>query len=234
MISEAIILAGGKGTRLQSVIPDLPKPMAPVRGKPFLEYLLKFLSAQGIKSAILSVGYEHEKIVAHFGKTFSGLNLRYAIEDRPLGTGGGIRLASSMMTGESAIVFNGDSLFCINLNSFSAFHAANNAILSLALLPMKNFDRYGTVKVNEGNLILAFREKRPTESGLINAGVYAINRKIWEQFDFPASFSFEKDLMETHCQGVPFYGYVEDAYFIDIGIPEDYQRAQNEFERFEN
>lgn len=234
MIEEAIILAGGKGTRLQSVVADLPKPMAPVRNKPFLEFQLNYLQKQGVKSAVLSVGYKHESIIDHFGQNYGGLELRYAIEDQPLGTGGGIKLAAQMLQSDSAFVLNGDSIFEANLEAFSQFHSNKNTLLSITLLPLKEFDRYGTVEIDNDSRITAFKEKRPMQEGMISSGIYAMSNQIWSEFEFPEVFSFEKDLMEKYCGSNAFYGYVEDAYFLDIGIPEDYERAQTEFGRFEN
>lgn len=223
---EAIVLAGGMGTRLRSVLTDLPKPMAPIVDKPFLEYVLNQLHATGFKKVIFSVGYKWELIQAHFGSNFKGMTIAYAVENVPLGTGGGIRLAFEQTTGQNVCVFNGDTMFKLDIQSFYAQHIANDAMMSIALKPMENFDRYGTVACNEGHRITVFEEKKQTAKGLINAGVYLINRELWKEVDVTQNFSFEKDIMERYLETLRFMGFAFDAYFIDIGIPADYAQAQ--------
>lgn len=227
MIKEAIILAGGKGTRLQSIISDIPKPMALVDGRPFITYLLDFLISNNIQRVILSVGYMHESIINFLGNSYKSLSISYAIEDKPLGTGGGIIYASRLIEENNYFLLNGDSFFNINLQKINEFHITNKCDFTLAIKPLKNFDRYGTVEV-KNNRILSFNEKKYCEIGLINAGIYLLDKKILNSLDLPEVFSFEKDFLEVFTKEFYFGAYIDDKYFIDIGVPEDYHLAQKE------
>lgn len=228
MITEAIILAGGLGTRLRSVVADLPKCMAPVNGKPFMAYVIDHLQQQGIEKFILSVGYKHEAIVEFINAQYSTMNVQFSIEEEPLGTGGAIKLSCGLATEENIIVTNGDTLYKINLHQLSSFHQQQNAECTLSLKPMKNFDRYGVVELNNDSSIASFKEKQFYSEGLINGGMYAINKNKFVQEELPQKFSFEKDYLETLYNKRKMYGIVQDEYFIDIGIPEDYERAKAE------
>lgn len=228
IIKEAIILAGGLGTRLRSAIPDLPKCMAPVNGNPFLHYVIAYFKKQGIEKFIFSLGYKHELIEEFLKKELSIINYQLSIEKDPLGTGGAIKLACTKATGKTVVVINGDTFFKINLSELSLFYEKNNADCTLCLKPMKNFDRYGAVELNEDNSIKSFSEKKFYTSGLINGGAYALNAKRILSEDLPDIFSFEKDYLEKFHTAKKFMGFVQDEYFIDIGIPEDYERAQEE------
>jgi D-glycero-alpha-D-manno-heptose 1-phosphate guanylyltransferase len=227
MIQEAIILAGGLGTRLRDAVPDLPKCMAPVNGRPFIAYVVDYLQQQGITDIIFALGYKNEA----FESFLSSLNINYqlSIEDEPLGTGGAIRLACNKIIGEDAIITNGDTLFEVNIAELSQFHLDNNADCTLSLKPMKDFNRYGVVELNDDNIVSSFKEKQYYKSGLINGGVYAINAKQLLQEGLPEKFSFEKDYLEKYYDNRKMLGFVQDGYFIDIGIPGDYQRAGREF-----
>ncbi len=230
----AIVLAGGLGTRLRSVISDMPKPMAPVSGKPFLHYIFVYLQKQGIKEAILSVGYKHEMIEEFFGHSYLGINISYALELEPLGTGGGIKQALDIAQSD-AFVLNGDTFFDVNLSALHTFHQIKNSDLSLSLKRMERFDRYGTVALDADARVLQFNEKQYREEGLINGGVYLLNKDLFKKIEqqegqkLADKFSFEKDVMEKHLKNLHFYGREFEGYFIDIGIPEDYQKAQEDF-----
>lgn len=228
---EAIVLAGGLGTRLQSVIPDLPKPMAPVGGRPFLAYVLRQLSEGGIRKAILSVGHKHETILTHFGHRFGPLVLDYSIESEPLGTGGAIVLALDHVDEEHVWVVNGDTFFDVDFGHLFDRHVSAGADLSMALKPMKQFDRYGCVTVDRSGRILGFTEKQYREEGLINGGVYVMRKSALTPAEFPAKFSFEKDFLEMNVSSMYLQGMPFEGYFIDIGIPEDYQKASVELEK---
>jgi D-glycero-alpha-D-manno-heptose 1-phosphate guanylyltransferase len=229
MVKECIVLAGGLGTRLRSVVNDAPKCLAPVNGRPFLYYVFRFLKKQGVSRVILSLGYKHEQIADWCGTHEKELHLVYATEPEPLGTGGAIRLALQQVTGDEALILNGDTLFDLNLEAFHAFHHGHDALLTLALKPMQQFDRYGSVNIDNKLRVLSFEEKGFYEKGLINGGVYLLKKKPFLQLPLPEKFSFENDFLVPYANSLPFYGYVEDTYFIDIGIPEDYQRANKEF-----
>lgn len=228
VLTEAIVLAGGFGTRLRSVVQELPKPMAPVGERPFLEIVLDELADAGVQRCILAVGYKRESIQEHFGETYRGMTLAYSIEDEPLGTGGGIRQAADMLEGEACLVLNGDTLFRVDLALLSRRFAERDSLLCVALKEMRDFDRYGTVVLESDGVISGFREKQPMDRGLINGGVYALHKDLFRLKALPPVFSFEKEILEAEVGLRRFHGEPFDAYFIDIGIPEDYARAQEE------
>ena len=225
---EAIVLAGGFGTRIQSVVSDVPKPMAPVCGKPFLHYLLQSIVRQDIKRIILAVGYKSEIIIRHFGNKFESADLIYSIEDEPLGTGGGIRQAIEMVEGDEVLIINGDTFFDIPFQDLIHFHQKGGYDLTMCLKPMEDFDRYGTVIINKDRVV-GMKEKQPCEKGIINGGVYILNKRVIEYFPNGAKFSFEKEILEEKVNKLKFGAFVSDSYFIDIGIPEDYKKAQEDF-----
>jgi D-glycero-alpha-D-manno-heptose 1-phosphate guanylyltransferase len=230
---EAIILAGGLGTRLKSVISDLPKCMAPVAGKPFLHWVIAYFQKQGIEKFIFSLGYKHEIIEEYLNKELSIINYQLSIEKEALGTGGAIKLACQKATGQNVTIINGDTFFKINLHQLSSFHQEHNADCTLCLKPMQNFDRYGAVELNENNSIKNFSEKKFYESGLINGGVYALNVKNFLDKNLLEKFSFEKDYLEKFYTTGKLMGLIQDEYFIDIGIPEDFKRSQLEIKNEE-
>lgn len=229
---EVIILAGGLGTRLRSVVCEVPKCMAPVARKPFLWYLLKYLTRYDVNRVILSVGYLREVImdwIDENGKEFP-FTFDYAAEEEPLGTGGGIKLALEKADDPYVVILNGDTFFDVNLDDLTRYHVTGGKAITLALKPMKDFNRYGTVDYDrQTGTILAFNEKKECKEGLINGGVYVIDRlaPIFEQL--PTKFSFETAVLEPQCTMNNLLGVVQDGYFIDIGIPEDYNKANVEF-----
>lgn len=227
MIREAIILAGGLGTRLKPVVGDLPKSLAPVSGKPFLGYLLDFAKKQGIQKFIFALGYKSELIESFVKEYLPGNSCLFSLEKEPLGTGGAVLKACKEITGTDAMVLNADTYFNVSLLNLSIIHELQKASCTLALKPMKSFDRYGAVEV-EHQVITGFSEKKFHASGLINGGVYALSAASFLQQSFPPVFSFEKDFLERVYKGGKIMGMISDAYFIDIGIPEDYERAQRE------
>ena len=229
MISEAIVLAGGLGTRLKSAVPDLPKCLAPVAGKPFLGYLLRFWQQQGVQRFVFALGYKKEEVKRFVQAALSPAEYVFSIEKEPLGTGGAIYQACQMAKGSVTLVLNGDTFFGLNLQAFSSFHQEQKADCTLALKPMKQFDRYGIVELDRQQRVNGFSEKKYMESGLINGGAYALQVKHFLAKSFPLVFSFEKDYLEKEYRKDRICGMISDAYFIDIGIPEDYRRAQTEW-----
>lgn len=227
MITEAIILAGGLGTRLRDTVPELPKCMAPVNGKPFIAYVIDHFQLQGITDFVFALGYKSEAFESFL--SLSAFSYQLSIEQEPLGTGGAIKLACSVARSANVIVTNGDTLYKADLKLLSEFHVAKNANCTICLKPMQAFDRYGVVEINEDHRITSFKEKQYYESGYISAGLYALNRDKFLSEEFPSKFSFEKDYMEALVDKRMMFGCVQDEYFIDIGIPEDYARAQKEF-----
>jgi D-glycero-alpha-D-manno-heptose 1-phosphate guanylyltransferase len=228
LISTAIILAGGLGTRLRSVVSDLPKCMAPVNNRPFLDYVIDHLLQQGISHFIFSVGYKSDAIIQHIQSNYPKLHANFAIEDSPLGTGGGIHYACTFAKETNTIIVNGDTFFNVNLSELAKLHIDQHAECTLALKPMHDFERYGVVTINEKHQITGFQEKKYYKSGMINGGIYALNIPLFTQHHFPTAFSFEKDYLERNFSKEIFWGYISDAYFIDIGIPEDFAKAQHE------
>ncbi|GAB6072775.1 D-glycero-D-manno-heptose 1-phosphate guanosyltransferase [Venenivibrio stagnispumantis] len=232
MVKEAIILAGGLGTRLQSVVKDLPKPMADINKKPFLEYLFNYLNYFKIKKIILAVGYKKDIIKEYFGNKYKDIAIVYSEEKELLGTGGAIKQAIEFCEEQEILILNGDTFFDIDLNKFYDFHISKHSKLSLALKLMKNFDRYGAIEIDENKKIVAFLEKAYKQEGFINGGVYLLNKNFFMSLNFHEKFSFEKEFMEKYYKVYDFYGFPFDNYFIDIGIPEDYEKAKRDFENF--
>ncbi|MEO6254092.1 MAG: nucleotidyltransferase family protein [Ferruginibacter sp.] len=225
---QAIILAGGLGTRLRTVVSDVPKCMAPVAGRPFLDIVIDFLLEQGIDKIIFSVGYKGEMIITHVNDQYPMLNAQFSIEEEPLGTGGAVKLACSLVTKKNVLVLNGDTLFKVDIPELAAFHNSRGADCTLSLKPMLDFNRYGVVELNNDHSIASFKEKKQYESGLINGGIYALHVAGFLQEPLPPKFSFEKNYLEAYFDKRKMFGLTQDEYFIDIGIPEDYERAQME------
>lgn len=219
---EAIILAGGFGTRLSTVVSDVPKPMAPINGKPFLELLLEDLEKKGITRVILATGYKKEIIKNYFRDKYRSIEIIYSEEISPLGTGGAIKKAIVLAKGNDIFIVNGDTFFDVDLEEMYKFHKKNNSKLTLAIKEMERFDRYGSL-ILEGNRIIKFEEKKYIEKGFINGGIYLINKEILKK-NFKENFSFEKEILENSDNRIEKYGYISNNYFIDIGIPKDYYK----------
>ena len=232
MVKEAIILAGGLGTRLRSVVNDRPKSMAEVNGKPFMEYLLDFLIDHDIERFIFSVGHKSNFITNYFGSSYRGRQVVYAYEDEPLGTGGAILNAVSLAHHDNVLITNGDSLFRVDVKAEIVAHLEAKNDVTLALKPMKNFERYGSIIMDENNRITDFREKMKIAEGIINGGVYIFNIPAFLDCNFEGKFSIERDYFEAHVKTRKMGGYVADDYFLDIGIPSDFEKAQDEFKAF--
>lgn len=227
-ISEAIVLAGGLGTRLRSAVPDLPKCMAPVNGRPFLSFVMKHLQQQGISRFIFSLGYRSEAFTSFISGMLAKESYKLVIEKDPLGTGGAIQLAIQHAQTENTVVVNGDSIFAVDITQLAAFHQQKAAECTLSLKAMTDFDRYGVVELNQNNSISLFREKQAYPAGLINGGVYLLNKTAFLEKALPEKFSFETDYLQRYYKEGKIFGMEQDGYFIDIGIPEDYRRAQTE------
>jgi D-glycero-alpha-D-manno-heptose 1-phosphate guanylyltransferase len=227
-VKEAIILAGGLGTRLRDAVPDLPKCMAPVNGRPFISFVVRYLEQQGIKHFIFALGHRSDVFIEYLAELLPCGNYEIVIEKYPLGTGGAIQFACTYAKEKNIVVVNGDSIFKTDLTLLADFHFEREAHCTLALKPMENFDRYGVVELNPDHTIASFKEKQFYEKGLINGGVYILN--IPDFFDefLPEKFSFETDYLQKYHLEKKIYGVVNDGYFIDIGIPEDYLKAQQE------
>lgn len=226
--TEAIILAGGKGSRLQEVIFDVPKPMAPVGGKPFLEHLVNQLTAHGVGSIVMATGYKGDIIQSHFkdGRIWKA-RIRYSEEEAPLGTGGALRKALQLVTSRFCLVMNGDSIVDAHIDALVRYHESRNAAMTFVLVSMQDTDRYGFVELNEDNEITGFQEKGRQKKGLINAGIYAVNKDL--QYLMPhGPFSLETDFI-PQLVGKGLFGFVTEGFFIDIGIPADYRYITTNF-----
>lgn len=222
---SAVILAGGLGTRLRSAVPDLPKCMAPVADRPFLGYVIDHLRMQGIQHFVFALGYMAEAIQNFLLDEYPTLQYSIVIEDEPLGTGGAMVLALEKVATGHVLVANGDTLFKIKVPQLFHLHKTSTAECTLSLKPMENFSRYGVVEVDDHRKISSFKEKQFYDNGLINGGVYLLDKAAFLQRSFPHKFSFENDYLEKFCADGNFFGSVQDGYFIDIGIPDDFRKA---------
>lgn len=222
---EAVILAGGLGTRLRSRVANLPKAMAPIAGRPFLEYLLDQLSDAGCTRVILSVGYRHEVIFEAFGQNYRGMPIDYAVEETPLGTGGAIRLALALIREASALVLNGDTWLKADFAAMTAWHAAEGRPMTMAVTQVDDTARFGGVLL-ENRRVVGFVEKGRQGPGWINAGTYVISREFPWPAGVPEQFSFETQVMVPLLDRIRPAAFPYAGPFLDIGVPEDFDRAQ--------
>jgi D-glycero-alpha-D-manno-heptose 1-phosphate guanylyltransferase len=228
---QAIILVGGLGTRLQSVVKDVPKPMALINGKPFLAYLVDSLQKQGVTRIILSMHHLHEQIEAYFLTYHQTIQIDYLIESKPLGTGGAVSHAISQMEiTDTVFVLNGDTFVKLNYKDMLHAHQKASSSLTLALHGVANCERYGKVSV-DGDWVVALQEKGAVGPGYINAGVYLLEPAIFNTISLPEAFSLEKDFLIPHLHALHPLAYSMTDYFIDIGVPEDYLLAQSQLQR---
>ena len=230
---QAIILAGGFGTRLSGILKHTPKPMVTIHDRPFLSIILNNIIKQGVSSIILSVGYKHNKIMNYFGNMYKTVPIIYCIESTPLGTGGAIKKAMKIATDESILVLNGDTYFDINFKNFFVFHDEFNSDISIGIKKVEKTDRYGTVILKKEKIV-DFKEKHANKNAFINCGTYIIKRKIFKNIKHKKkSFSFEKEILEINYN-LLINGYISKEKFIDIGVPEDLQRAEVFFKDLNN
>ncbi len=227
---EAIILAGGFGTRLQHIVPNFPKPMVPIAGRPFLTYVLDSLASKGFSRVILSLGFMAEKIQVFFGNQYQGMELVYVVEKKPLGTGGAVRLAMSNSYADHVFVFNGDTYLDLEVDGLEQFWQKNNNPVIVGRQVPDTF-RYGRL-ITDNSRVTGFSEKGVSGAGMINAGCYVFNQDQLNQFTVNSTFSLESDYLEHAVKLVDIDLFVTRGYFIDIGIPEDYELAQVEMAGF--
>jgi D-glycero-alpha-D-manno-heptose 1-phosphate guanylyltransferase len=227
----AVVLAGGKGTRLQTVVRDRPKPLALVAGRPFVTYLLDQLADAGTRRTVLSTGYLAEQFEEVIGPNYRDVEILYAQEREPLGTGGAIRFAGALADAEQLLVMNGDSYCAADLSAYVDWHRAGKHDVSLMLVKVADASRYGTVDIGPDGNVKAFLEKRPEPAaGYINAGVYLLRREMLEELPTGAS-SIERDAFPSWLERFTVKGWITDAEFIDIGIPTDYERSHDFMQR---
>jgi len=224
---EAIVLAGGLGSRLGSAIEGMPKALAPVGGRPFLELLLKRLQQQNVRRVILSVGHLAGMIREHFGEQFDGLELTYAVEDKPLGTGGAALKALTMALDRYVFILNGDTVVDLDYAAMLSRHIDAGVKASIAVIEVADCTRFGHILIEEDRIV-GFAEKGQSGPGRISAGVYIVDRDIFKPYNMPTAFSLEKEFFEPHIKDLCPFAFLTSGYFIDIGIPDDLARAQSE------
>jgi len=219
---EMIILTGGLGTRLRGVVDDVPKPLAPVGDRPFLFWLLEGIAQRGIRRVVLAVGYRGGQVRSAVGKSFAGLEIVYASEEAPLGTGGAIWAALSHCEGERVFVANGDSWIGVDLTELAS--AAPEADIVMTVRPVPDRSRYGSVR-SDGTRMIGMDEKAERGPGLVNAGVYVLRHDLHTRLVMPVSFSFEREILFAPST-IDVRLHISEAPFIDIGTPEDFASAQ--------
>lgn len=223
-----VILAGGFGTRLKEAVQDVPKPMAPITNQPFLEYLLNYVGQDICKRAILLLHHKSEQVISYFGESYKNLKLDYIVEDEPLGTGGAILNAvKKFRLNEPFIVLNGDTFVEMDYQKFYDFHISHTSDMSIATRMVKDCSRYAAINTNATHTIVKYSEKGGYGASFISAGIYCINPVLMNSFQIPKkSFSLEEDFIKPNLHLIKPKAFCSDGYFIDIGIPEDYKKAQ--------
>jgi D-glycero-alpha-D-manno-heptose 1-phosphate guanylyltransferase len=226
MSITAVILAGGLGTRLRAVVNDLPKPMAPILGRPFLEYLIDYWITQGVTEFILSVGYKYQDIISHFGNKYKEAKISYIIEETLLGTGGGVVMAArNMGLDKQFLMLNGDTFFKVDLAELWKFHNKKKSELTFSLFKNNDTSRYMGMDINTDGSILLLKSVQQNENSYVNGGVYLIDSNLFSEGKFIAGnkYSFESDIIPHFLtSNKRLYGIKFDSFFIDIGIPDDY------------
>ena len=222
---DTIILAGGFGTRLKTVMPDIPKTLAPINNRPFLDYLLDYLIQQNINKVILSVYYQYELIKNQYNDRYKDLDILYSIDSTALGTGGALQRALDISKSDDVFIINGDTFFNVDFNQLLYEHENKKNDITIALKPMKNFDRYGIVETDNNGQVIALKEKQYCKYGNIDGGIYLINRSIIDFFESVKNFSLN-DFIMNNLNNLRVGSLLCDENFIDIGTPEDYDRAQ--------
>jgi len=225
---QAIVLAGGLGTRLRSVVTDLPKPMAPVAGRPFLAWILDRLVQAGFERVVLAVGHRHQTIQGHFGPAYRGIALDYSVEEQPLGTGGALRLAAGRIGSWPVFVLNGDTYLDLDYRAMLGAHLRGREQMSLAVCQVPDAGRYGALELQDGH-VHGFLEKGRPGPGAINAGTYLLSQGVLDRIPRGEPFSFEQQLLVPEIGTIRPAAFATDGLFIDIGVPEDYARAQQLF-----
>jgi D-glycero-alpha-D-manno-heptose 1-phosphate guanylyltransferase len=223
---KAAILTGGLGTRLRAVVSDRPKPLAEVKDRPFVVHLLDQLCKFSISQAVLCTGYLGEMVESRLGKSYRNLSLKYSPEPVALGTAGALRLALPLFDTQQVLVLNGDSYCEIDLTKLISFHIEEKAFITIAVTFVADTSRYGTVLLNDRGDIVSFKEKgQKNGPGLINAGIYILDRSVIKVIPVSKHLSLERDVFPQYI-GHSLRGFLTEGFFIDIGSPMDYERAQ--------
>ncbi len=230
-MKDAVLLAGGMGTRLESVSGGKPKPMVEVAGRPFIEYVLDVVRGAGCLRVVMAVSHRWQVMREHFGDAYKGLELCWSVETNPLGTGGAARFAFNSFRLERAFVVNADTLFLVDLRALEHRHWEERAQVTIALKHLEDVSRFGSVELDNDDRVVAFREKGRHGPGLINGGIYVIERSVFDVRDFPLKFSIEYDLLQVETDRLRPIGMRSSGYFVDIGIPAELERAQRELKK---
>lgn len=228
-MKEVIILAGGVGSRLKSVIDNMPKCMAEVNQRPFISYILDSLLKYSYNRFIFSLGYLSEDVIKYIKVAYPNIDAVFSIETEPLFTGGAIRLAIEYVESDSVLILNADTFFGLDLDFFFKTHVGRNMDVTLALKPMFNYDRYGSVKFDPQYNVQSFEEKTKCDFGYINCGYVYLRKEVFTKYLVNRPFSFEEDFMKEHLGKIRIGAFVDDSYFVDIGIPEDYQKVKLDY-----
>lgn len=225
-----VVLAGGLGTRLRSLVADRPKVLAEINGRPFLAYLLDRFATAGVKNVVICSGYLAEQISAAFGQSYRGMSIRYSVESSQLGTGGALRLALPLLDSDLLLVANGDSFFDADLEAFYTSHQESGAAVSLLLAHVEDISRFGAVDIAADGSVARFEEKGTASgSGLINAGIYLVRRALIAKISSVKPVSLEREIFPG-LLGNDLYGFPQVGKFIDIGTPADYEAAADFFQ----
>jgi D-glycero-alpha-D-manno-heptose 1-phosphate guanylyltransferase len=236
-LPATVVLAGGLGTRLRAAYAAGPKSMAPMGRRPFLDYLLRWLRSEGARDVILCVGYKRVQIQRYVGKGRKwGLRVTYSIEKELLGTGGAVKKAERLIPGKRLLVINGDTFLDVNLSELVRFHCCRKALATLAVVKLRDIQRYGSLRVDHENRITTFLEKSERNTGStlkegirpINAGVYVFEKKLLSRIRTGEPASLEKKIFPQLLTSKKVYAFITNAYFIDIGVPDDFRRAEHE------
>lgn len=223
---DVLVLCGGEGKRLKSVIKDRPKPMADIDGKPFLDILIDYAAGYGFRRFILCAGYKGGFIKRYYRKKRGSLEILISDEKTPLGTAGALKNAEAMTKSDLFMVMNGDSFCQLNLNEFIKFHNDKGADFSAVLTKTDSQDDYGVVALDESGRITGFNEKvKADKGGFLNAGTYLFNKEIFSFIEPEKKQSLEHDIF-PRLIGAKFYGYVSNKGFTDIGTPDRYAKAR--------
>lgn len=225
---DVVILCGGKGTRLQPVVTECPKPMASIGGRPFLEILIERLAKHGFRRFILCTGYKQEQIISHFRNCSSvsgnDVEIVFSEEDTPLGTAGAVKNAQEHLRSSTFLVMNGDTFCDLDFREFVTMHESREAELSIALCIKPDSGDCGLVFIDSSGRVMSFNEKTDVTGGYVNAGVYIMNKSLLNYIPEGRAFSMEYDFIPSVLHR-PCFGYVTNADFLDIGTPERYLQA---------
>lgn len=224
MTRQAIVLAGGLGMRLRSAVPDLPKILAPVAGRPFIAYVLELLNHNGFSRVVLAVGYRRDLVMAALGDRFGDLPLDYAVEETPLGTGGAVWQATARLDAPDVFVLNGDTFVDAPFAALERAMEGTAVDVAMTVCRVADAGRFGSVDIENGQ-VRGFREKGAAGSGLVNAGVLRMRRDLADRFPLAGPFSLETDFLQRHLPALAIAAVPAEGDFLDIGVPEDYARA---------